>query len=76
MRDNIKFDIVDMCSSIDTENEAITIILKDSQSSTSISRIYIPLASLINTNLLNNIKKSGNSVIIIGDLNAKHTDFH
>ena len=36
VRNNVKFDIIDTCSSINTENEDITIFLKDSQHSTSI----------------------------------------
>ena len=60
----------------DTGIEAITIVLKDSQISTSISTIYIPLVSLINTTLLNNLKSSGDKIIITGDLNVKHTDFN
>ena len=49
VRNNINFGIVDTSSSIDTDNEANTIFLKDSQYSTSISTIYIPPASTINT---------------------------
>ena len=75
MRNNINFGIADTCSSFDTDNDAITIILKDSQISTSISTIFIPPASLINATLLSNIKNSADNVIIIRDLNAKHADF-
>ena len=75
MRNNINFGIADTCSSFNVDNDAITTILKDSQISTSISTIYIPPASPINTTLLSNIKCSGYNVIITGDLNAKHTDF-
>lgn len=57
------------------QNEAITIILKDLQYSTSISTIDIPPVS-INTTLLNNIKNSADNIIITGDLNAKHTYFN
>ena len=74
MSNNINFGIADTCSSFDTDNDAITIILKDSQISTSISTIFILPASLINTTLLSNIKTSTDNVIINGHLNAKHTD--
>ena len=50
VRNDIKFDIINTCSSINTGNEAITILLKDSQHLTNISTIYIPPASTINTN--------------------------
>ena len=53
---DIKFDIIDTCSTINTDNEAITILLKDLQDSTSISTNYIPPASTINTMLLNKIE--------------------
>ena len=76
MRNDNKFDIIDTCSTVNTDNEAITILLKDSQDSTSISTIYIPPASNINTTLLNNIKNSADSIIITGDLNAKHNDLN
>ena len=65
-----------MCSTINTDNEAITILLKDSQDSISISTIYIPPASTINTTLLDNIKNAADNIIITGDLNAKYTDFN
>ena len=51
-RNDIKFDIIDTCSAINTDNEAITMFIKDSQHSTRISIIYFPPASLINTTLL------------------------
>ena len=76
MRNDIKFDITDTCSTINTDNEAITILLKDSQDPNSISTIYIPPGTNINTTLLNNIKNSADNIIITGDLNAKHTDFN
>ena len=75
VRNGIKFDIIDTCFTINTDNEAITILLKDSQESISISTIYIPPASNINTTLLNNIKNFADNIIITGDLNAKHIDF-
>ena len=53
---DIKFDIIDTCSTLNADNEAITILLKDLQDSTSISTIYIPPASTINTMLLNKIE--------------------
>ena len=44
---SIDFGIVDTCSSIDNDNKAITIILKDSQYPTSISTIYVlPVCSI------------------------------
>ena len=49
VRNDIIFDIIDTCSSI---NEAATIFLKDLQHSTRISTIYNPPASTINTTLL------------------------
>ena len=64
VRDNIIFGIVDTCSSIDTYNKVITVILKDSQYPTICwldTTTYIPPASNINTTLLNNTK---NSVVI------------
>ena len=57
VRNDIKFDIIDMCSTINTDNESITILLINSQDSISISSIYIPPPSTINTTLLDNIKK-------------------
>ena len=60
VRNDIKFDIIDTCSTINTDNEAITILLKDSQDPISITTIYIPPGSNINTTLLNNIKNSHN----------------
>ena len=71
VRNNIKFDIIDMCSTINTDNEAITILLKDTQHSTSAPTIYMPPAFTINTTLLSNIKNSADNIIITGDLNAK-----
>ena len=76
VRNDIKFDIIDTCSTINTDNKSITILLKNSQDSTSISTIYIPPASTINTTLLDNIKKAVDNIVITGDLNAKHTDFN
>ena len=58
VRNDIKFDIIDLCSSINTDNEAITILLKNSQDSISISTIYIPPAFTISTTLLDNIKRN------------------
>ena len=58
VRNDIKFDIIDLCSSINTDDEAITILLKNSQDSISISTIYIPPASTISTTLLDNIKRN------------------
>lgn len=63
-------------TSVDYDNETITIILKDSQISTIISTIYIPPVSVISTTLLSNMKTSAYNVTITGDLNAKHTDFN
>ena len=76
LRNNIKSDIIDTCSTVNTDNQAITILLKDSQYSASISTIYIPPASNINTTLLSNIRNSADNIIITGDLNAKHADFN
>ena len=76
VRNDIKFDIIDPCSTLNTDNEAITILLRNSQDSISISTIYIPPASTINTALLDNIKKTADNIIITGDLNAKHIDFN
>ena len=50
MRNYFKLDILINSSSIDTHNEAIKTLLKDSQTLACISAIYISLASLINTN--------------------------
>ena len=76
VRNDIKFNIIDTCCTTNTDNEAITILLKDSQDSISILTIYIPPGSDINTTLLNNIKNSADNIIITGDLNAKHIDFN
>ena len=73
---DIKFDIIDTCSNINANNEAITICLKDTENQLSILTIYIPPASAINTLLLQNIKNSADNIIITGDLNVKHTDFN
>ena len=72
---DIKFNIIDTCSTTDTYIEAITIFLKNNQDSINIS-IFIPLASSINTTLIDNIKKTADNIIITGDINAKHTDFN
>ena len=74
MRNDIKFDIIDACSNINTDNEAITIRLKNTEDQVTITTIYIPPAFSINTSLLENIKNSADNVITTGDLNAKHTD--
>ena len=57
VRNDIKFDIIDMCSNINTDNEAITILLKNTQDLISISTIFIPPAPSINTTLLETLKK-------------------
>ena len=75
MRNDIEFDIIDMCSKINTDNEAITILLKNTQDLISISTIFIPPAPSINTTLLETLKKTVDNIIITGCLNAKHTDF-
>ena len=76
MRNDIKYHIIDPYSSLNTDNEAITILLKISEGSVSISTIYIAPASTISTTLLDNIKKTADNIITTGDLNAKHTDFN
>ena len=73
MRNDIN--IIDTCSNKNTDNEAITIRLKNTEDQLTISIIYIPSASSINTSLLENIKNSADNIIITGDLNAKYTDF-
>ena len=75
VRNDVKLDIIDTCSTINIDHEAITTLLKNSQDSTSISTIYIPPASNVNTTLLDDIKKTADKIIITGDLKAKHTDF-
>ena len=65
VRNHIKFDIIDRCFTRNTDNEANTILLKDSQDLTSISTIYIPPASTINTTLLKDIKTSADDIIIL-----------
>lgn len=62
MRSNIKINIIDTCSSLDTDNEVTTIFLKDLQFSTSMSVIYILPTPAINTTLLNNIKNSVDNI--------------
>ena len=47
VRNNIKFDTFNERFSIKTDNEAIAIILKESQLSSNILNMYIPLASSI-----------------------------
>ena len=76
MRNDIKFDSIDTCSNINTDNEAITIRLKNTEDQVTITTIYIPPASSINTSLLENIKNSADNIIITGDLNSKHTNFN
>ena len=76
VRNDIKFDIIDTCSNINTDNEAITIRLNNTEDQITTSTTYIPPASSINTSLLENIKKSADNIIITGELNAKHTDFN
>ena len=49
VRNDIKFDIVDTCSNINTDNGAITIRLKNTEDETTVSAIYIRPASSINT---------------------------
>ena len=68
VRNDIKFDIIDTCSNINTDNKAITIRLKNTEDQITISTIYIPPASSINTSLLENIKNSADNIIITGDL--------
>ena len=76
VRYDIKFNIIDTCSNINTENEAITICLKNTEDQITITTIYISPASSINTPLLENIKNSADNIIVTGDLNTKHTDFN
>ena len=76
VRNDIKFDIIDPCSSLNTDNEAITILLRNPQDSVSISITYIPPASTISTALLDNTKILADNIIITGHLNAKHIDFN
>ena len=47
---------------MNTDNESITILLKNTQDSISISTIYIPPTSSINTEILDNIKKTVNNI--------------
>ena len=49
VRNDIKFEIIDTCSNINTDNEAITIRLKNTEDQITISAIYIQPASSINT---------------------------
>ena len=72
MCNSIKLGVVDTGFSLDDDNEAFTIILKNSQLSTNISNTYIPPASPMNTTTKNSV----DNVTITGDLKAKHTDFH
>ena len=76
VRNDMKFDITGTCSNINTDNEAITIRLKNTENQITITTIYIPPASSINTSLLENIKNSADNIIITGDLNAKHIIFN
>ena len=69
-------ELLSLCVMINTDNEAITIRLKNTEDQVTITTIYIPPASSINTSLLDNIKNSVDNIIITGDLNAKHTDFN
>ena len=62
-RNNINFGIADTLFLLNTDKEAITIILKDLQISTSISNIHNPPASVINTTRLSNMKNSAYIVI-------------
>ena len=74
VRNDIKFDIIDTCSTTNTDVEGITIFLKNTQGSINTSTIYMPPASSIITTLIDNIKKTTDNIIITGDLSAKHTD--
>ena len=73
---DIKFNIIDTCSNINTDNEAITICLNNTEDQITTSTTYIPPASSIDTSLLENIKKSADNIIINGELNTKHTGFN
>ena len=73
---DINFETIDTCSTINTDNEAITIFLTSTQDSISILTIYISPASSINTTLIRNIKKTADNLIITGDLNTKHNEFN
>ena len=64
VRNDIRFDVIDPCSTLNTDNEAITIWLRNSQDSISISTICIPPASTISTALLDNIKKTADNIIV------------
>ena len=72
VRNNIDFGIANTCSCIDTNNEVITVILKDSRISASIETTRIPIASLTNTTLLSNIKSFVHNIIITG---SEQNDF-
>ena len=76
VHNDIKFDITDTCSNINSDNEATSIRLKNTEDQITISTIYIPPASSINTSLLENITNSADNIIKTGDLNVKHTDFN
>ena len=76
MCNDIKFDIIDTCSNINTDNDAITIRLKNTEDQITITTTYILPASSINTSLLENIKNSADNIIITGDLNGKHNNFN
>ena len=76
VRNDIKFDIIDTCSNINTDNDAITIRLKNTEDQITITTTYILPASSINTSLLENIKNSADNIIITGDLNGKHNNFN
>ena len=76
MHNDIKFDIIDTCPNINTDNEAISIRLKNTEDQITITTVYIPPASSINASLRENIKNSADNIIITGDLNAKHTNFN
>ena len=46
---DIKFDIIDTCSNINTDNEAIIIRVKNTEDQITITTVYIPPASSTNT---------------------------
>ena len=64
VHNNINLGIAETFSSINTANEAFTVIPKESQILISISTVYIAPKSLINTFLLSNIKNFVGNVII------------
>ena len=68
MRNNVYFNIMNTNPTQRNENECLEILLKNEQEQTSISTIYIPSTSVIDTALFNDINNSVDNIIINAEL--------